>query len=88
VGIGKPVQAAVPKPAAPAASPSAAPLQKTAPAAVGWTVADLSRQGVTFGADDTPNWHGLGGAEALNEVELGRIRTATAAYARTAALAS
>lgn len=93
LGVGKPAQAAAPAAAAPgAAAPAvvapATPTQTPAPVAAGWTVAELSRQGVTFGANDTPSWHGLGGAEALNEVELGRIRTATAAYARTAALAS
>jgi hypothetical protein len=87
VGVGKPVQTAAPKAAAPVAAPPAAPVQTPSPATNGWTVADLSRQGVTFGADNTPSWHGLGGAEALNGVELGRIRTAAAAYARTAALA-
>jgi hypothetical protein len=51
-------------------------------------VAELSRNGVTFNGDNTPSWHGVAGAEALNEVELGRIRIANAAYARTAALAS
>jgi len=82
-------------PATPApaqATPAAAAPASTAPTpalhAAGWTDADLSRQGVKFGADDTPSWHGLGGADALNEVELGRIQTAAAAYARTAALAS
>ncbi len=85
VGVGKPAPpAAAPKPVAPAPAAPAAP----APAATGWTLAELSRAGVTFGADDTPNWHGVRGAEALNELELGRIRSATAAYARTAALAS
>ena len=88
IGVGKPAQSAVPKPAAPAAVPPTTPAQTPAPVADGWSVAELSRQGVTFSADDTPSWHGLGGAEALNEVELGRIRTAAAAYARTAALAS
>jgi len=98
IGVGKPPQAAEPAAAAPAvAAPaavapavaaSATPVQTPAPVAAGWTTGELSRQGVTFGANNTPSWHGLGGADALNEVELGRIRTAAAAYARTAALAS
>jgi len=89
LGVGKPAQAAAPKAAAPAAVAPAVPASPP-PAAptTGWTVAELSREGVAFGADDTPSWHGVAGAEALNEVELGRIRIATAAYARTAALAS
>jgi len=99
VGLGKPAQATASASTAPA---TPAPAQVTpavaaptpsaptaAPVAAGWTDAELSRQGVTFGADNTPSWHGLGGAEALNQVELGRIQTAAAAaYARTAALAS
>ncbi len=89
VGVGKPAQPAAPKAVAPATVAPALPgPPPPAPAATGWTVAELSRAGVTFGADDTPSWHGIAGAEALNEVELGRIRTATAAYARTATLAS
>jgi hypothetical protein len=102
VGLGKPAQASAPASTAPATLPATpAPTQVTpaaaapappaptpAPVAAGWTDADLSRQGVTFGTDNTPSWHGLGGADALNEVELGRIQTAAAAYARTAALAS
>ena len=89
LGVGKPAHAAAPKTAAPAAVAPTVPasLPPAAPD-TGWTVAELSHQGVTFGADDTPSWHGVAGAEALNEVELGRIRIATAAYARTAALAS
>jgi hypothetical protein len=85
IGVGKaPGLAAAPKAVAPATpAPTPAP-----PPDVGWTVAELSRGGVTFGADNTPSWHGVAGAEALNEVELGRIRIATAAYAKTAALAS
>jgi len=75
-----------PTQATPAAAAPAPPAP--APVAAGWTDAELSRQGVTFGANNTPSWHGLGGADALNEVELGRIQTAAAAYARTAALAS
>jgi hypothetical protein len=91
IGVGRPPQpAATPKAAAPAtASPSLQPAPPSpAPTDIGWTVADLSRAGVAFGADNTPHWHGVLGAEALNEVELGRIQVATAAYARTAALAS
>ena len=93
VGLGKPAQAtapATPAPAqvTPAVAAPASPAPTPAPVAAGWTDAELSRQGVQFGANNTPSWHGLGGAEALNEVELGRIQTAAAAYARTAALAS
>lgn len=40
------------------------------------------------GTHDTPNWHGVHRTEVLNELKLGRIRSAIAAYARTAALAS
>jgi hypothetical protein len=91
IGVGKlPQPAATPKAAAPStAAPTPAPAPPSpAPTDVGWTTAELSRAGVTFGADNTPRWHGMAGAEALNEVELGRIQVATAAYARTAALAS
>lgn len=83
--------------AAPAAAPATAPVVATAapvpapaspaPLAAGWTPADLAGEGVTFAADGTPGMGGLSGADALNQVELGRVHVAVAAYARTAALA-
>ncbi|HEY6432837.1 MAG TPA: hypothetical protein VIZ17_12720 [Acetobacteraceae bacterium] len=73
--------------AAPAAA-TAAPKAANAPAgaATGWSNAALTADGVQFGADGVPSVHGLSGAEALNDVELGRVRMAVAAYARTAGL--
>ncbi len=53
----------------------------------GWTAAQLSGLGVTLGADGTAQLGALRGADALNELELGRLHVAAAAYARTAALA-
>jgi hypothetical protein len=95
LGVGKPAQVSAPEavppttnvPATP--SPPPGPLPQGSPAPdPGWTVAELSRNGVAFSADNMPSWHGVAGADALNEVELGRIRIANAAYARTAALVS
>ena len=73
----------------PAPKPSvAATATATSTPAPGWTTGDLANDGVTFADDGTPTLGNMHGAEALNAVELGRVRSAVAAYARTAALAS
>ncbi len=96
LGLAAADPAAVPA-TAPATAPAPAPVVATAapvpaagspaPLAAGWTAADLTGEGVTFAADGTPGLRGLSGADALNQVELGRVHVAVAAYARTAALA-
>jgi hypothetical protein len=55
-------------------------------AGTNWSNAALSAAGVRFGVDGVPSVHGFSGADALNEVELGRLRLAAAAYAKTAGL--
>ena len=80
----------IPDPASPspsAASPAVASASSAAQAP-GWTTAELAGEGVKFAADGTPTLGEVRGADALNAVELGRVRNAVAAYARTAGLAS
>lgn len=66
---------------------SVAPAKTTPamPSVADWTAKGLAAAGVTFGSDGSPAYKGLSGADALNQLELGRI---AAAYAHTAALHS
>lgn len=81
-----PATAAAGSTAASGATPARA-TQATPPVA-DWTAKGLAAAGVTFGGDGSPTYQGASGADALNQLELGRVRVAAAAYAHTAALHS